>query len=150
VSIGKGVRELTLTSDIIETTVTELIEGRSKAVLSPVTRPAADVCRFCSLRPVCGPHWAEVSAGKITDAVEGVVTKVEAGAGGQLMIQFETEASASVMRILGNATIDGNPRAGGHFRAVRVKQKEPDSNRWVASESAFICFANDAFESEFS
>jgi len=150
VSIGKGVKELPMTSDFTDSTVSQLIEARSQAMLNPVTKPGDDACRFCSLRPVCGPHWVEVSAGKITDAVEGVVTKVESGAGGQFMIQFESKAGTSVMRILENATIDGSLIVGANLRAVRVRQKEPDSGRWIARDSATIYCAEGAFENAFS
>ncbi len=149
VSIDSGVKEIPMSRTIAESTVVKLVESRQQATLNPVTNPASEVCRFCSLRPFCGPHWTEVYSGNITDATEGVVTRVEHGAGGQIMIEFDTGDSTSSMRILQGATIDGTLVVGTNLRAVRVKQKEPASSRWIARDSALIYCVEGRFQNEF-
>jgi len=149
VSIADGVRALPMSEEVSASTVANLTELRLQAVANPATTPGADVCKFCAVRPVCGPHWSEVAAGKIIDAVEGVITRVEPGAGGQTMIQFSSGSTESVMRIRQGATIEGTLVAGANLRAVRVRKKDPESNRWSAWDSALIYCTEAAFQNEF-
>ena len=139
-SLKDGVCEVTVTPEMVQQRIAALLEARDAALNDPVAIPGQQTCRFCILRPTCEPQWAAVAEGLITDAVGGVITRVEQGPGGRLMIAFiaDDEDEPSILRIAHNTVIDGPLRAGDRLRAVRVA-KDADRPRWTARGDALVC-----------
>ncbi len=132
-----GVRDVRVTPEAAEQRIIALIDARDAALQDPVVVPGQGTCRFCPLRPTCAPHWAAVTEGAITDAVEGVITRVEQGPVGRQTVAFVVGGEESLLRIAQNTMIDGDLRAGSRLRAVRVV-KDPDRPRWTARGEALV------------
>lgn len=135
--LKNGIRDVPMALETVEETIRALIEARSTAVLNPEPRPAQQTCAFCSQRFTCEPHWAAVRDGRITDAVEGEVVRVESGPVGKRTVSLAVNGEASILRIAHNTTVEGVLAAGVRLRAVQVR-KDPDRPRWMTGEYSIV------------
>lgn len=143
--IKRGVEAMPISREFAESTVNALIDARVTALRNPVAIPATEICKFCSLRPVCTPHWVAVSAGDVADAIEGELIRAERGVGGQTTIEFDA-GERKRLRVNANATLVGPLAPGSRMRAMRVHRIDPDGARWTASEGALIFISEKGFD----
>lgn len=132
-----GVREVKLTPEAIEDRIAQLLAARDAALANPVAIPGPQTCRYCTLRPVCRPHWGAVRQGAIADATEGTIIKVEQSSAGTRIIAFDNQGEDSRLKISPTTTIEGSLAAGDWLQAIRVA-KDPDRPRWTAGDGALI------------
>ncbi|MDJ0412831.1 PD-(D/E)XK nuclease family protein [Rhodococcus opacus] len=141
-SLKDGALTLDLDASFVEQHVCQLIEARDVALKFPTATPNPDTCQDCPVRRDCAPHWAAVSAGEITDAVEGRVTRVEESETGRRALIINVHGEESLVTGTERATTLGVPRAGDLMKAVRVRNKS--YGRWAAGIYSQIWHMSDA------
>ncbi|MGC4154860.1 MAG: PD-(D/E)XK nuclease family protein [Propionicimonas sp.] len=103
-------------------------------------RPAPDVCRFCTRRLGCQPHWDIAPSWSPTDCVEGTVDRVEVAANGLAAIRIAQKQSSTWVSGIPAALVTVVTR-GDHIRLVRVWQdatalgSESPAWRWGGSSA---------------
>ena len=81
-------------------------------------RPSPDVCRFCTCRFSCEPHWDAAPSWPRADCAQGVVDRVERSATGVVAVLLNTpDGPGWITGIPGAAT---TVTAGHRIRAVRL------------------------------
>ncbi|WP_246078183.1 PD-(D/E)XK nuclease family protein [Microbacterium testaceum] len=113
--------------------VDELIErvGGVRALQDPVATPGQAVCRYCSRRLRCEPHWVAAEEWSKPDCLEGQLTKIERAAAGMTAIRLKTPTASEWVTNL-DAQQAANARAiGERVRVVRVTKRR--DTEWVAS-----------------
>jgi hypothetical protein len=108
--------------------------------------PSPKVCRYCTRRPGCDPHWIALRALEDADGVEGQLLRAQTAENGRtaLLVQNAT-GSAWVSNMRG----EGLQELVGHrVRVMRIRRRTPagqssDPTQWQATDSSAIASVGD-------
>ncbi|SNS43408.1 PD-(D/E)XK nuclease superfamily protein [Geodermatophilus saharensis] len=108
--------------------------------------PAPEVCRYCTRRPGCDPHWIALRAWGGADGVEGQLLRAQTAENGRtaLLVQNAT-GSAWVSNMRGEGFQE---LVGHHVRVMRIRRRTPagqssDAAQWQATDSSAIASVGD-------
>jgi hypothetical protein len=128
-----NLREGPVEIEVTPSAITDLLGQIRTAQLMERTlaRPQADVCRFCTKRMICEPHWKAVTAWDPPDAIEGTISSIERSSSGVAAMHI---GGQWLTGITGSQLPDG-AMPGRFVRAVRVRRRSDSTApaEWAAS-----------------
>lgn len=101
-----------------------------------LARPQPDVCRFCTKRMTCEPHWKAVAAWDPPDAIEGTIVSIERSSSGMVAVSIDGQWLTGIV----GSHLPDDAKPGQFARAVRVRRRSPGTEppEWAATCSTDI------------
>lgn len=113
--------------------ITNLLEDirTARSMERNLARPQPDVCRFCTKRMTCEPHWKAVSVWDPLDAIEGIIVSIERSSSGMVAVSIDGQWLTGIV----GSQLPDDARPGQFARAVRVRRRSPgmEPPEWAAS-----------------
>lgn len=116
-SLNRGRIEVPITEESLQAALGALASAR--AADPSLANPSPEVCLFCDRRLECEPHWGVAMSWQDTDAVAGVVVRVEEAATGVSAVLLETLAGRAWASGIPSDLIAATP--GQQVRLVRMQ-----------------------------
>lgn len=127
-SLQRGLIEIPVRARDVATLLSAVQKARQELNLPAV--PAPEVCRFCTKRMICEPHWNALAAWPDADAIEGVVGKIERSTSGTIALLI----AGKWLTGLAAKKLPADLQPGMLARAVRIR-RHPDTTceEWAAT-----------------
>lgn len=128
-NLQQGPAEIEVSPSAITNLVGDILTAQSNG--RTLARPQPDVCRFCTKRITCEPHWKAVAAWDPPDAIEGTIVSIERSSSGMVAVSIDGHWLTGMVGSL----LPDDAKPGQFARAVRVRRRSPgvEPPEWAAS-----------------
>lgn len=128
-NLQQGPAEIEITPSAITNLLGQIRTAQHLA--RTLARPQPDVCRFCTKRMTCEPHWKAVAAWDSPDAIEGTIVGIERSNSGVVAVSIGGDWLTGIA----NSQLPAGAKPGEFVRAVRIRRRGDGTAppEWAAS-----------------
>lgn len=105
-------------STSVEAVLNTITEARTQD--PELARPSPAVCKFCSRRFVCEPHWNAVPTWDVPDALEGRITQIEHARSGAVGLLVEAGSGSQWITHIPRDRIPAKAEVGSYVRIIHA------------------------------
>lgn len=135
-SLQRGPIDIPVVARDVSTLLSNVQKARQE--LNQPAVPAPEVCRFCTKRLRCEPHWNALRDWADADAIEGVVSKIERSTSGTVALLM----AGKWLTGLAAKELPADLRPGVFARAVRIRRhRDTTSEEWAATRVTSVQFS---------
>jgi len=119
-SLIHGPLRVSTESTSVEAVLDAITEARAQD--PELARPSPAVCRFCSRRFVCEPHWNALPTWEVPDALEGLITQIEHARSGAVGLLVEAVSGSHWVTHIPRDRIPIEAGVGSCVRIIHVNR----------------------------
>ena len=124
-SLIHGPLRVSAESTSVEAVLDAITEARTQD--PELARPSPAVCRFCSRRFVCEPHWNALPTWEMPDALEGRITQIEHARSGTVALLVEAASGSQWITHIPCDRIPTEAEVGSYVRIIHANRTQtPD------------------------
>jgi hypothetical protein len=121
-SLIHGPLRVSAGSTSVEAVLNAIAEARSQD--PELACPSPAVCRFCSRRFVCEPHWNALPTWAVPDALEGQIIQIEHAKSGAVGLLIEAASGSEWVTHIPHDRIPTEAEVGSYVRIIHLHRTQ--------------------------